>query len=230
MSNNNGPEVANPFDEVQSTSLQDDKCNWYGLLIIFPYLKYYISVALWGTKAVDKPLPFIKTGNFEIVTYGFFRLKKNIIAFFCGPHKETRDLNFLEKITLLLEPGDSSDSTLQKCREFTHLHRLHENTKARKRLEKWASRLIVVYLFAVLITLFLNYTSITYTGIFSFMNKVTISIPQGVIITILSTTTVNIIGLGFIMLRGHFLSKNDIDDINLNTPPAQRGETNDSQQ
>lgn len=31
-------------------------------------------------------------------------------------------------------------------------------------------------------------------------------------ITILSTTTVNIIGLGLIVLKGHFLAKESLDD------------------
>ena len=79
------------------------------------------------------------------------------------------------------------------------MHRVIENTKARKRLETWSLKVIVVYLVIVLLLVLSNYL---YTGWFD----ATMDIPENVMIAILTTTTVNIIGLGLIVLRGHFLA------------------------
>ena len=73
-----------------------------------------------------------------------------------------------------------------------------ENTSARKRLEKWAKYVISIYLFTVLFILLLV------GGLFG---KDRLVLDQTVIVVLLSTTTVNIIGLGLIVLRGHFEHK-----------------------
>ena len=76
------------------------------------------------------------------------------------------------------------------------MHRINENTKARKRLAKWAMKLISIYLIIVFLLI------ITSSVKWSFLKDFTIDEP--IMITILSTTTVNVIGLALIVLRGHF--------------------------
>lgn len=220
---NNG-QTDNPTQENNNLEPHRDK-EWNGIFYYFVNLHYWISYFLWGKKAVTKPTSFIKTGNFKWLLYGGYRIKLTIKKFIQGPIKESEDLNFIEKLTLLLEPNNLNDSILQKSKDLTRLHRIHENTKARRRLEKWASRVIVIYLLIVLFLVLGNYISINYTGALSFMNKISMNIPKPVMITILSTTTVNIIGLGLIVLRGHFLNKDDLKDElkkeNNNNNPSQ---------
>lgn len=114
--------------------------------------------------------------------------------------KEKKDIDLLDQVKLLLDTDPTNNDVMSKCEQFIELHRIVENTKARRRLEKWASRVIVVYLLLVLGIVVCNYASIQ-----PFNKWGTMSISDPVMITILSTTTVNIIGLGLIVLRGHFL-------------------------
>lgn len=119
--------------------------------------------------------------------------------------KGKNELKLIEKINLLLDMGDDSEETSSLIEKYTKIHRVHENTKARRRLERWASRVIVYYLITVLVILLLNY------GImFPFSFRLNIS--DNIIIAILTTTTVNIIGLGLIVLRGHFPNSDNGDD------------------
>lgn len=207
-----GGQADTSVQENSNNSGTQEKKEWNGIFYYFVIVHYWISYILWGEKAVTKPTAFIKTGNLKWLYYGGYKIKLNIKKFIQGPIKESEDLNFIEKLTLLLEPNNLNDSILQKSKDLTRLHRIHENTKARRRLEKWASRVIVIYLLIVLFLVLGNYISISYTGMLSFMNKISMNIPKPVMITILSTTTVNIIGLGLIVLRGHFLNKDDLKD------------------
>jgi hypothetical protein len=118
---------------------------------------------------------------------------------FCSP-KVKKDIDLLHQVEILLNtiPTEPTSDVISKCRHFIELHRIIENTNARKRLEKWATRIIVIYLFVVLLVVVFNSLKI-------------IEISDSVMITILSTTTVNIIGLGLIVLRGHFYTKEDIE-------------------
>lgn len=124
--------------------------------------------------------------------------------------KKENDLKLIEKVNLLLEMGDDDEETSSLIVKYTKLHRVHENTKARRRLEKWASMVIVTYLIVVLFIVLLNYISIDYGD--CWMNKVTMEIPDKIMFTILSTTTINIIGLGLIVLRGHFPNKDNKEE------------------
>lgn len=119
-------------------------------------------------------------------------------------HKKSDDdynINFL-RITGSLLSSSTSNENIAKAKELAELHRLVENTKARRRLEKWSLNVIGLYLLAVLLIVFLNYTEIRY------LNGV-IKIPESIMVAILTTTTVNIIGLGLIVLRGHFLANGE---------------------
>lgn len=139
--------------------------------------------------------------------------------FFSEPFNKqvpVKDLDLLEQVKLLLDvQSDAKDTVfIDTCKGFIHLHRIIENTRARKRLEKWASRIIAIYLFVVLCIVICNYIRIPMMG-----NGIKLEITDQVIIIILSTTTINIIGLGLIVLRGHFLSKdknNEIEEKELN--------------
>lgn len=125
--------------------------------------------------------------------------------FFSSPIKEKQtELNVLNIVSDILS-NKHDDSSISQSQELVKLHRVIENTKARKRLETWSLRVIVVYLIIVLILVVSNYL---YTGWFDAV----MDIPENVMIAILTTTTVNIIGLGLIVLRGHFLANEAIKD------------------
>ena len=146
-----------------------------------------------------------------LIHLGYF-LPYWIKFFFSEPFKEKKkDLNILDTVQALLET-ETTDENIKKSKELTHLHRIIENTKARKRLEKWSLRVIVAYLIVVLCIVLASYISIPFLK--PYFN---IDIPNSIMITILSTATVNIIGLGLIVLRGHFLAydkSNDLDENN----------------
>lgn len=91
-------------------------------------------------------------------------------------------------------------------------HRKLEDTKARGRLEKWATKLISIYLLIVLGLILLDGG----VAIF-FPQPIRVSsfwgveqrveggfISDTIMSVLLTTTTINIIGLGIIVLKGHF--------------------------
>lgn len=129
--------------------------------------------------------------------------------FFSEPFKEKKkDLNILDTVKSLLE-SETTDGNIKKSKELIRLHRIVENTKARRRLEKWSLRVIALYLFIVLCIVLASYVSIP-----AIKSYFSICIPNPIMITILSTTTVNIIGLGLIVLRGHFLANDKSNEVN----------------
>lgn len=170
---------------------------------------------LWGTAVrILKVVRLIVFGTaFKVDLFpknGAYNVIQRFKQFFCGPSKTMprKDLNIVEQISVLLEHGDKiTDDEIHRVHILTNIHRLFENTKARQRLERWASRVIVFYLLIVLWIVLANYISIEYSGSLNFMKDITVEIPDKIMFTILSTTTINIIGLGLIVLRGHFLSK-----------------------
>lgn len=93
-------------------------------------------------------------------------------------------------------PGEPSKEILEKCSQLLAQQRTLEDTRARRRLEKWATRVISWYLIVVCALILLNGGSF----IFFFAGFIT----DQIMAVILSTTTVNIIGLGLIVLKGHF--------------------------
>ena len=128
--------------------------------------------------------------------------------FFSKPFKEEKkDLNILDIVQTLLDSESTSTENIQKSKELTKLHRVVENTKARRRLEKWSLRVIASYLLIVLCIVIACYINVGKDG-----NHI-IEIPPEIMITILSTTTVNIIGLGLIVLRGHFLANDKANNM-----------------
>ncbi len=140
--------------------------------------------------------------------HGGFKIYYFIKRLFCSPSPK-KELNLLEQVSVLLntEPGEPSSPLIEKCKQFIQLHRIVENTSARKRLEKWAKRIIVWYLITVFLIIILNNN-----GDKDSQSWYLLSLSDSVLITLLSTTTVNIIGLGLIILRGHFYTKERFDD------------------
>lgn len=125
--------------------------------------------------------------------------------FFLGERvTKTREDKLAEKAEQLLFETLNTD-LLEQSRQLIEQQRELENTKARNRLERWATRTITYYLLIVLLLIFSN-------GVASYCfprcapNS---SVTQGfisdtIMSVILTTTTINIIGLGVIILRGHF--------------------------
>lgn len=79
------------------------------------------------------------------------------------------------------------------------LQRQIDDTRARRRLERWVKWVIAIYLVFVIALasfsrVYADYYSPTHTELLS----------DTTLIALLTTTTVNVIGLGFIVLRGHF--------------------------
>lgn len=143
---------------------------------------------------------------YHYITHFGFYARYSIKCFFSHPlRKERMDLDIIEKISTLLDV-ETNDSTIVKSRQLAGLHRLVENTHARKRLEKWSLRVIAIYLFIVLGIVLTTYTTVNFLGLPWF------KIEPKVMIAILTTTTANIIGLGLIVLRGHFLAKESDKD------------------
>lgn len=90
---------------------------------------------------------------------------------------------------------------LEASRKLLGQQRTMDNTKARRRLEGWARKVIIWYLGLVGVLVVLNGVSrIIWPDIFKGQGF----ISDTVMTVILSTTTINIIGLGVIVLRGHF--------------------------
>lgn len=148
------------------------------------------------------------------ITNGGYYIGYIIKRFFNCPTKKEqsrKDIDLMEQVKLLLdiEDKEANEGVINKCGQFIRLHRIIENTKARRRLEKWASRVIVIYLLVVFLLVLFNYAHVPF-----FAKIGTLSIDNVVMITILSTTTVNIIGLGLIVLRGHFSINGEENNIN----------------
>lgn len=141
--------------------------------------------------------------NSLFMHFGYYFINA-IKQFFSGPYKEEkRELNVLDSIQTLLE-SEPTEENINKCQELSTLHRMVENTRARRRLEKWSLRVIAWYLIIVMVVVFLSYTKIEWLNI--------LNIEREIMIAVLTTTTVNIIGLGLIVLRGHFLANDAAND------------------
>lgn len=155
---------------------------------------------LLSSQVKDKP-SWIKNGGymFIVTVFHFFYFKNN-------DKNKNRNLDFEDIANDLLTQATGSnfpDSALNKTLQLLNQQRLLENTRARKRLEKWATKLIPYYLLAVLAILILNAVS---KVLFNLSQSL---ISDTIITVILSTTTINIIGLGIIVLKGHFEKNND---------------------
>lgn len=189
-------------------------------------------------EGVSKKLFDGKTIKFYhyLIHLGYY-IPYGIRFFFNKPFKEPKkDLNILDQVGSLMSV-DTSEQNLDICGQLIGLHRVVENTMARRRLERWSLRVIVSYLLIVFGIVVLSYCPIpsTFQQETAQLAQSTekkqsntpaetkmevldvpkeekgfLRIPEAVMITILSTTTVNIIGLGLIVLRGHFLFNDQV--------------------
>nr|DAV03565.1 MAG TPA: hypothetical protein [Caudoviricetes sp.]DAZ04572.1 MAG TPA: hypothetical protein [Caudoviricetes sp.] len=160
--------------------------------------------------------------------YGAYKLLQYIKRFFSYKPKPSRELNLEDTVGNLLSPFSESGATipeeiLNKCKELLQHQRMLEDTRARRRLEHWATKIISYYLIIVFIILLLsgfasviNIMLCQFCGIDSkfIISTDSVFLSDKVLVVLLSTTTINIIGLGLIVLRGHFGNKEDKKDTN----------------
>lgn len=88
---------------------------------------------------------------------------------------------------------DSDDIGFQKEIKKLEVEKLGLDIKDRKWLAKWSACIVSGWLIFVIIILVTN-------------NYCSLYLSDAVLITLLGTTTLNILGLSFIVLRGHFSS------------------------
>ena len=74
------------------------------------------------------------------------------------------------------------------------VEKFDSDIKDRKWLAKWSAFVFSIWLILVVVILFLN--------------KCLLNLSDAVLMTLLGTTTLNILGLSFIVLRGHFGTTN----------------------
>lgn len=134
--------------------------------------------------------------------YGFYSLVSILKDFFRGPHKpknvHERFSETAESIIVQFSDRVDSPQMLEASRALLEQQRIQDNSHARRRLERWATRTISWYLIVVAVLVVSN-------GIVSmFTHNHDGFISSGIMAGILSTTTINVIGLGFIVLKGHF--------------------------
>jgi hypothetical protein len=87
---------------------------------------------------------------------------------------------------------DSDDLSIQRIIKKLGALRYLSDTSDRKWLAIWTATMVTIWLFAVLIILIFN--------------EKYFSLNTTVLVTLLGTTTLNVLGLSFIVLRGHFQS------------------------
>lgn len=146
-------------------------------------------------------IPFcFKHGAYIIVIFiwEFFRGPKKAKT----PKKIDSQFKFIAERLITTLPDNPDKLTVTTTKQLLEQHRTIENTQARRRLERWARRSIVTYLICVFMLLILNgLTRVIWPDIFNETNPL---FSDSVLYVILSTTTVNILGLGYIVLKGHF--------------------------
>lgn len=126
-------------------------------------------------------------------------------------HEREGEIPFMSVCATLVQGCQYEENSPKLVRELLNLHRIEQNTKARRRLERWVTRLIVWYLFTVLLLVLLY--ALGPDG-YLFCFRIGLEISNVVMVTILSTTTVNVIGLAIILVRGLFPSgKRNLDSI-----------------
>lgn len=145
--------------------------------------------------------------------HGAYLVVTHIIRFFVGPKSpqppkpKDSQFKFIAERLITTLPDNPDQLTVETTKQLLDQHRTIENTQARRRLERWACWAIVIYLVCVFLLLIFNGVSrVLWPTIFT-ADKPLFS--DRVLYVILSTTTVNILGLGFIVLKGHFPQKED---------------------
>ena len=129
-----------------------------------------------------------------------YKIWWNFRRLFSNPFKEKRkELRLLDQVGILISEGDANQ-VADVCEKYISLHRIVENTKARTRLEKWITRLIVGYLLVVGFILVLD----AIKGWLKAKDYIYVELETSVLVALLTTTTINIVALGIILVRGLF--------------------------
>ena len=149
--------------------------------------------------------------------YGAYNVFCYVRNFFLGEPKTPKNpskFSDLAETLISSIPDNPGSELLNSSGKLLEQQRMLEDTRARRRLEKWATRVIVWYLLAVFILIIVNGLVLIFHPIETdeIINWGTANAPKGfisdsIMTIILSTTTINIIGLGLIVLRGHFPQK-----------------------
>jgi hypothetical protein len=162
----------------------------------------------------ERPDPFdpkLSVNRFHWSHLGY-HIRRVIYDFFSEPEYKrelSRELDLLDNVRTLVDGKFiEKRENVDFVRELIRLHRILENTRARRRLEKWSLRVISWYLLCVLCIIFLTYGDCSW----ELIKPLKLVIEDNVMIAILTTTTANIIGLGLIVLRGHFHLMGDISE------------------
>lgn len=160
--------------------------------------------------AVGKP----KNNKFSWLKYGGYLICYHIRCFFFGEKPLKKNINkFADLAETLIStiPDNPNVELLSSSEKLLEQQRMLEDTRARRRLERWATRTIAYYLVSVFLLLVAN-------GIVLILNPIETTemigggnllvkrgfISDSIMTVILTTTTINIIGLGVIVLKGHF--------------------------
>jgi hypothetical protein len=150
-------------------------------------------------------------GEISWKRYGVYKATIIVRDFCFGmPKTKKRNNRFQATAETLIStlPDDANPFLVETSERLLDLHRTIENTEARRRLEKWARNTIILYLICVFLLVIANGVSrIIWSDIF----KESGFISDFVMNVILSTTTINIIGLGVLVLKGHFPQKESKD-------------------
>ena len=103
-----------------------------------------------------------------------------------------------DKEGLVIDLDEEEVDLLEQKKLRLENKRYKADTKDRRKLAKWAKRVVVTYLITVFVILLLNET---WSSLF-------FNLSNTVLITLLGTTTLNILGLMYIVLKGYFHNKN----------------------
>lgn len=137
----------------------------------------------------------------------FYKIWWNIRRLFTNPFKEKKkELRLLDQVGIIISEGDAV-KVAETCEKYIALHRIVENTRARRRLERWVTRLIVGYLLIVFILVLTN----SFSPWLAYKSLPNMKMDTSIVIALLTTTTVNIVALGLILVRGLFHEHEDKD-------------------
>ena len=135
--------------------------------------------------------------------HGIYMLAMFVRGFVFGPKREqSRDHDafskLAEQIIVRIDSEDADKAIIEYSEALLRQQRMLDDTRARSRLEKWTRKAIAYYLsfvaVLVVVSKIVEFTYLEGHPVFSDL----------IWIVILSTTTINILGLGYIVLRGHF--------------------------
>lgn len=144
-----------------------------------------------------------KEGTLIRRRYGLHDVTTIVREFIFGQkHIHNNSDVFVDTAQTIVMQDEVSPEIIEASKHLLEQQRMLEDTMARRRLEKWATKVISWYLIIVCILVITN-------GLFSLHNGKESFITGGIMIVILTTTTINVIGLGLIVLRGHFPQNKD---------------------